>query len=67
LYLSPTYPKVEDMTMTTPTQQAYGRTRRGFDPAETIVLAISALVGVGANVALAAALATFLYVLVTLA
>lgn len=55
------------MTMTTPTQQAYGRTRRGFDPAETIVLAISALVGVGANVALAAALATFLYVLVTLA
>lgn len=53
------------MQMTT-TRQTIERTGGRYDPAETIILAFSALVGIGANVALAATVATFLYVLVTL-
>ena len=53
------------MTMTA-TRQAIERIGGRYDPAETIVLAFSALVGIGANLALAATVATFLYVLVTL-
>jgi hypothetical protein len=56
---------VEAMQMTT-TRQTIERTGGRYDPAETIILAFSALVGIGANVALAATVATFLYVLVTL-
>lgn len=48
------------------TQQAFERTGGRFDPAEAITLAIAAVVGVGANVALALTVATFLYALVTL-
>jgi hypothetical protein len=57
--------KAEAMKMAT-TQQAFERTGGRFDPAEAITLAIAAVVGVGANVALALTVATFLYALVTL-
>lgn len=48
------------------TKQAFERTGGQFDPVETIIIGIAALVGIGANLALALTTATFLYVLVTL-
>lgn len=48
------------------TQQAFEQTGDRFDPIEAIVIGIAAVLGIGANLALALTTATFLYVLVTL-
>lgn len=51
------------MTTTHPTPE---RTAGRYDPLETLVVGLAAVIGIGANGALALAVATFLYVLVTL-
>jgi hypothetical protein len=50
----------------TTVRQPVERTDGRHDVAERVVLAVAALVGIGANVALAATVVTFLYVLATL-